>query len=183
MKARQRAALGRRLAGGERKTLGAAVARDVLDDPALVAPLIDCLDGDDAAVVSHAAHAVMRIGRDAPALVAPYADRLLAVLAAARQWEIGEQLPKVIVALPLTGDQTGLLADILVRQTGNPSNIAAASALSGLADLATKGRIEQAVALREIERALKSPRKALAARARRLVAASKWLRNLPKAHI
>ncbi|MBO6716626.1 MAG: hypothetical protein JJ913_01580 [Rhizobiaceae bacterium] len=159
-----------KLAGGDRKEVGAAasVAREVLDDPGLVRPLVDCLEDGDAAVVSHAAHAVMQVGRDEPNVFAPHADRLIAILRRCSQWEIGEQLPKVLAAVPITDDQTQQLADILVAQTGNPSNIAAASALSGLAELATTGRIDAAIARDAIERALASPRKALAARARRI---------------
>jgi hypothetical protein len=159
-----------RLAEGDRKTLGEAssVAREVLDDPALVRPLVDCLDDADAAVVAHAAHAMMQAGGDRPELFQPYSDRLLAVLSRCSQWEIGEQLPKVLAAMPLDDDQTQQLADILVRQTASPSNIAAASALSGLAELAASGRIPASIAEEEIEKALASPRKALAARARRI---------------
>lgn len=165
-----------RLANGDRKEVGEAssVAREVLDDPALVRALVDCLEDQDAAVVSHAAHALMQVGGDAPALFEPYADRLLIILKRCSQWEIGEQLPKVLSVMQLDDDQTQQLADLLVVQTANTSNIAAASALSGLAELAVTGRIDEATAREQLEKALHSERKALAARARRIMAKFGW---------
>ncbi len=162
--------LRQRLAQGDRKTLGEAssVAREVLDDPALAGPLIDCLEDEDEAVVAHAAHAVMQVGGDRPELFEPHADRLLAILGRCDQWEIGEQLPKVLAAMPLDDSRVRRLSDMLIAQTGASSNIAAASALSGLVDLAVRGRIPRAIAREQVDIALKSPRKALAARARRL---------------
>ncbi len=165
-----------RLANGDRKEVGEAssVAREVLDDPSLVRSLVDCLEDEDTAVVSHAAHVLMQVGGDAPALFQPYADRLLLILRRCSQWEIGEQLPKVLSVMQLDDDQTQQLADTLVVQTANKSNIAAASALSGLADLGATGRIDEAIAREQLDKALRSERKALAARARRITAKLGW---------
>ncbi|MBO6538627.1 MAG: hypothetical protein JJ969_04435 [Rhizobiaceae bacterium] len=168
--------LRQRLALGDRKEVGeaGAVAREVLDDPALTRPLVDLLEDVDEAVVAHAAHVVMQVGKDAPQLFEPHADRLLSLLRTCSQWEIGEQLPKVLVVIPLDDDQTQQLADMLVAQIDAKSNIAAASALSGLAELAQTGRIGEDVARSAIGTALASPRKALAARARRIAQKADW---------
>ncbi|MBO6726171.1 MAG: hypothetical protein JJ911_10970 [Rhizobiaceae bacterium] len=168
--------LRQRLALGDRKEVGeaGAVAREVLDDPALTRPLVDLLEDDGEAVVAHAAHVVMQVGKDAPQLFDPHADRLLSILRTCSQWEIGEQLPKVLAAIPLDDDQTQQLADMLTRQIDAKSNIAAASALSGLAELAQTGRISEDVARSAIGAALASPRKALAARARRIAQKAGW---------
>ena len=165
-----------RLLLGDRKEVAeaAAIAREVFDDPRLVRPLVDLLEDADEAVVSHAAHTLMQVGRDAPELFAPYADRLLSMLRTCRQWEIGEQLPKVLVVVPLNDDQTQQLADILTTQVDAKSNIAAASALSGLAELARTGRIPQQLGREAVSAALSSPRKALAARARRIAQETGW---------
>lgn len=172
----RRSGLRQRLALGDRKEVGeaAAITREVLDDPSLVRPLVDLLEDADEAVVAHAAHVVMQVGRDAPALFLPYADRLLSILRACGQWEIGEQLPKVLAVIELDDDQTQQLADLLAAQVDAKSNIAAASALTGLAELARTGRIGEDIARDAINAALASPRKALAARARRILQKAGW---------
>ena len=172
----RRSGLRQRLALGDRKEVGeaAAVAREVLDDPLLVRPLVDLLEDADEAVVAHAAHVVMQVGRDAPTLFVPYADRLLSILRACGQWEIGEQLPKVLAGIELDDDQTQQLADLLAAQVDAKSNIAAASALTGLAELARTGRIGDDIARGAINAALASPRKSLAARARRISQNADW---------
>ena len=58
----------------------------------------------------------------------------------------------------------GLLEDLL----DGSSAIGAASALTAIVDLARQGRVDHALAEQAIRRALASPRKAVAARARRL---------------
>lgn len=163
-------ALCRRLAEGARGEIANAteVAREVIDHPGLFSSLIDCLEDDDPAVVAHAAHAAMQVALDRIDLFDEMADRLIAVLREGAAWELGEQLPKILARLPLSATQAAELADILVAKLDEHSNIAAASALSALVDLADKGVVpaERVRALHET--ALTSPRKALAARARRL---------------
>lgn len=162
-----------RLAAGDRRALGeaAGVAREVLDDPGRLPLLIDCLDDEDGTVVSHAAHAAMQIARDRPGLFQPFADRLIDILAACREWEIGEQVPKILARLDLDAEQAARLRTVLERQLDATSAIAAASALTALVELAGRGLIDSVEAGRAVERALASPRKALAARARRLAGA------------
>ena len=159
-----------RLAEGDRRVVGAAgaVADQVRRDPDLVAELVGLLDDDDAAVVAHAAHAMMQVAGDNSAVFDPLADMLLDRLQQPRQWEIGEQLPKILVRLPLSATQSARLYEILLANMRNRSNIVAACSLQGIADLARDGRVDRGRTQAALDAALGSDRKALSARARRL---------------
>ncbi|MDA4847765.1 hypothetical protein [Hoeflea poritis] len=159
-----------RLKEGDRRVAGAAgaVADLVKGDPELLGALIGLLDDEDAAVVAHTSHALMQIAQDRSSLFDPFADALLDRLEQLRQWEIGEQLPKILVCLPLTDQQADKLCEILSANIQNRSNIVAACSLQGIVDLARDGRIESARARGVLDEALRSDRKALSARARRL---------------
>ena len=163
-------ALRRRLATGARGEIANAteIAREVIDHPGLLLPLIDCLEDDDPTMVAHAAHAAMQVSLDRIDLFDQMAGRLIAILREGAAWELGEQLPKILARLRLTGRQAEELTDILAAKLDDRSNIAAASALSALVDLAGQGLMpaERVRALHQA--ALESPRKALSARARRL---------------
>lgn len=160
------------LADGPRKEIGAAavVAGEILDTPQLVESVIALLTDDDPAVVAHAAHALMQVSLDEPTIFQTQIEVLLDVLEFGKQWEIGEQLPKILTRCDLTPAQAERCAGALEKNLQDKSNIAAASALSGLARLAEQQLIDDKVIQSAFETALNSPRKALAARARRLLA-------------
>ncbi len=159
-----------RLARGDRRELGAAaaVADDVIDNNVPVELLIDLLDDEDEAVVAHCAHALMQICGQRPQLFDPLIDRLLDQLTRPKQWEIGEQLPKVLVRAALSAAQAERLHTILVENMQNRSNIVAACSLQAIVDLAQDNRIAASLARNALNTALNCERKALAARARRL---------------
>lgn len=158
------------LAQGRRGETGHAttIARDVLDAPGFLLPLLDLLDDADPAVVAHAAHAVMQVAADRPDLFQPHADRLIDRLDPPAQWEIGEQLPKIVCELDLTPVQAARLAAVLEGRLEDRSAIAAASALSALVRLAERGLADPARVRGAHAAALASSSKALAARARRM---------------
>ena len=158
------------LARGDRRTTDAAgaVAGIVAQQPDLLPELIACLGDSDPAVVAHAAHAAMQLSERQPSLFDPHVDTLMAVLQSAGPWEIGEQMPKVLVRSRLSSQQCARLAEILLHNLDHRANIVAACSLQGLVDLAQDGRIDRTIARQAIDRALNSDRKALSARARRL---------------
>lgn len=158
------------LGEGDRRTLGRAteIARETLDNPLLVADLLICLRDEDETVVSHAAHAVMQVGAQAPGLFQPHVTEMIGILDRSRQWEVGEQLPKVLAELDLDAAGAGRLAAVLERRAEEGSAIAAASALSAMKRLTERDLVAPDTYARLVERALRSPRKAVAARARRL---------------
>ncbi|MEM9104815.1 MAG: hypothetical protein AAGC96_04100 [Pseudomonadota bacterium] len=159
-----------RLEEGDRRIVGAAgaVADEVRQNPALLSELVDLLGDTDPAVVAHTSHALMQIGLSDPSLFDPFVEILLDRLAVPAQWEIGEQLPKILVRTRLTENQAQRLFAILRNNTRNSSNIVAACSLQGIVDLARDGRASREDAENALEAAIKSDRKALAARARRL---------------
>lgn len=163
-------ALRKQLAAGQRGEIGEAalVARDILQTPQLAMAVIAALEDDDPAVVAHAAHALMQVWLDEPAIFDVHVEKLLDLYEAGTQWEIGEQLSKILVGCTLTEHQTDRLVDALLNNLQNKSNIVAACALSGLAVLADRGAISARICDAAIDAALNSPRKALAARARKL---------------
>ncbi|MCP4317151.1 MAG: hypothetical protein GY789_14345 [Hyphomicrobiales bacterium] len=160
-----------RLKEGDRRIVGAAcaVADQVRQDATLLPHLIKLLDDDDTAVVAHTAHALMQIAMDEPARFDPFVESLLDRLEQPRQWEIGEQLPKILVRAALTDAQVERLFGVLAANTRNKSNIVAACSLQGIVDLACDRRIEPQMAEKTLAAALTSDRKALSARARRLL--------------
>lgn len=168
-----------RLQEGDRRVPGAAgtVADGVHSDHALLPELISLLDDDDPAVVSHAAHAAMQVSSKDPALFDPHVGQLIDLLRNLKQWEIGEQVPKILTGCRLTAQQAADFSDILMVNLESRFNIVAACSLQALVDLASDGRIDRAKGIAAIERALDSPRKALSARARKL---QKVLNRLPE---
>ena len=168
-----------RLREGDRKEVGAAgsVADAVLGSPHLIDALIVLIEDEDPGVAAHAVHAAMQIGARRPALFDPHADRLIAMLDRMKQWEIGEQLPKILTRSKLSDDQVRLFHEILLRNIENRSNIVAACSLQAIVDLAAEGRIEKHDGRAALDKALASERKALSARARKLDRAAASLRR------
>lgn len=160
------------LGEGKRGEIGRAteVAREALDNPAMIGDLLSCLTHSDPAVVAHAAHAVMQIGASNVAPFEAHSDRLIDLLDGCSAWEIGEQLPKVLSELDLSQSRLQRLEPILIAQIDNRSAIASVSALSALARLAARGMVDSTKVERLVMTAAASPRKAVAARARRLIA-------------
>ncbi|MCR9134708.1 MAG: hypothetical protein NXI27_01835 [Alphaproteobacteria bacterium] len=168
-----------RLQEGDRRIPGAAgaVTDSVLSDHSLIPELVALLDDDDPAVVSHAAHAAMQVSSKDPALFDPHVGQLIDLLRKLKQWELGEQLPKLLTGCRLTAQQAAEVHDILTVNLESRFNIVAACSLQALVDLASDGRIDRAAGRAAIDRALVSPRKALSARARKL---QKILNRLPE---
>ena len=159
-----------RLGEGDRRVPGAAnaIADCVVSDFALMPDLIAHLDDDDPVIVSHAAHAAMQVSAKNPVLFDPYVGHLITLLRRMKQWEIGEQLPKILVGCKLTPLQAEEFSDILLTNLESQFNIVAACSLQSIVDLAVDDRISRDVAIQAQQHALASPRKALSARARKL---------------
>ncbi|MEX0343584.1 MAG: hypothetical protein AB3N20_01590 [Rhizobiaceae bacterium] len=171
MSKKPRGKLFAKLAEGTRGEVGRAgeVALEALDNPAIILELLDFLKSDDAAVVAHAAHAVMQIGKVRCDLFESHADRLIELLRNRSAWEIGEQLPKVLSEINLTTEQIAHLVPVLVRQIDDRSAIASVCALTALVRLSERQLFSASEVEKLVAKAALSPRKAVAARARRLM--------------
>ncbi|MEO4040478.1 hypothetical protein AAFN47_02600 [Hoeflea sp. CAU 1731] len=159
-----------RLHEGDRRETGSSetVAAMALSDFKVLGAVLECLDDTDPGVVSHAAHALMRVSEQRPELFVPSCDFLLERLARPKQWEIGEQLPKILVRMNLSDIQVETLVRTLERNITSEWSIVAACSLQAIVDLAMSGRIDAQRAKTHLDSALSSKRKALAARAHRL---------------
>jgi len=159
-----------RLKAGDRREIGAAgtIADAACECPDLLEPLISFLDEDDPVLVAHSAHALMQISGTDSGMFDEHVEDLLRHLAKPRQWEIGEQIPKILARTRMSDSQLGRLIRCLEDNLNDKSAIAAACALQAIVDLALEGRFDRQCATALLNEALGSDRKALAARARRL---------------
>lgn len=167
------------LAEGSRGSVAQSgkVPQAVVEDPALLETLIDCLQSDNATIVSHAAHALLTVSNMRLNLLAPHTDTLLAVLER-DQWEILEQLAKILPQLELSGAQRDRLTERLktVFYQGR-SSIARTCALQALVDMAHEDAAIRADAGEALAFALENGSKAMQARARRLLPKASWLKT------
>ncbi|MEM9194042.1 MAG: hypothetical protein AAGF12_33010 [Myxococcota bacterium] len=161
------------LAEGERRSVGRADEAAVLvrREPRRVEELLGCLaEGEDPALRAHAAHALMQVGRDAPEVLHPFADRLIHEVGADPQWELREQFSKVAVRLELSKRQAKAVAELFQDYLSDRHSIVRTCALQGLFDLSSDGRYPAASVRRMLQHAEETGSKAMAARARRLLA-------------
>ncbi len=94
------------LSQGDRKEIGRAgeVASIILETPPLLEDLLDCIVKGNETVRSHGAHALMQVGVRNPALLAPFEDELLGDIAGFDQWEVQQQLLKILPKLDFSKD-------------------------------------------------------------------------------
>ena len=162
-----------RLAVGSPGVVGAAdeIAREIEDDPDLLAVVVDALEDDDVGVRNRAANALDKATRRCPERLQPHAD---AVLEAARTDHGGATLRRLLplllgrLRLDLEGARR-VVAHCLPRSESGP--IATRSnALDALASMAALDPAIEAEVLPVLEAALDSPSPSHAARARRVLA-------------
>lgn len=159
------------LAEGKRGSVARAsdVMHYVRGKPEALGSLIEALSSSDATVVAHAAHACLSIFKACPDRLLPYRKALLAVLLQRDQWELIEQLTKILPQLGYSDEERqGLSARLMDVVENGASSIARTCALQGLVDLAAIDELYEANASQAIEYALESGTKAMKARARKL---------------
>lgn len=125
------------LAGGDRRSTGHSeeVAAEVLADDSLFPDLFEGLLSDDAIIRSRAAHALMQIAPTRPDLVRPYKEVLMQDVARIKQWEVREQLCKILPRLGLTRAEIAYAVEIFRGYLNDKSSIVRTCALQALADL------------------------------------------------
>lgn len=160
------------LAEGQRKEVARSpqVAEMAIGRPDMLPHLIECLWSQQPTVVSHAAHALMTISMDHCTLLAPHTSRLLEAYEL-EQWEIKEQIAKILPKLRLTEAQAARFLDAL-RHTlkHHKSGIARTCALQGVVEMAKVNPAFGEAALAALVFASEQGSKALQARARKLAA-------------
>ena len=165
------------LAEGERKAVARSteVARRVVADPSLLPCLIDFLLSENTIVVSHAAHALLTVSKRHINLLEPHKGELISVLSS-EQWEVQEQLGKILPRLSLDKPQQVTVwerfQDIFYNGT---SSIARTCALQALVDMGTNAEAYRGKAGKVIAYALENGSKAMQARARNLLKDIEWI--------
>ncbi len=160
---------------GSRKEVARAneVAAQILDTPPLIDSLLDCLCTGDETVRAHAAHALMQVGKQQADILHPVHSRLLKEIAPIQQWEVQEQLMKVLPLID-TSDQVVQLAK---RNLSHKSAIVRTCALQALFDLVQRipNRFNEVMHILQDCQNVHAP-KSLQARARKLSAKMKDLK-------
>ncbi len=88
---------------GPRNSKGHAdeVSKMILNEPSLLPELFHFLNSSNKALVSRAAHVLMQLSEKRPHLLANYKDQIISDFAKREQWEVREQMSKIIPTLPL----------------------------------------------------------------------------------
>lgn len=156
---------------GDRRTLGKStyVASLVQRKPSLAAELVNAILSKDKTAGAHAAHALLEVTQTDPEIIRPLRRRLLFEISAVDQWEVREQLCKVLPRLRLGPKERNMAAGIFVRYLADKSSIVGACALQGLADLAMIDPKRKPATRKLIEAAERSGTPAVRARARKLL--------------
>jgi len=109
--------IARRLSGGNPRSLAdvAAVIEAVLDDPAQLEELFDCLFCNDPIVRMRAADGLEKIAGQRPELMIPYLERLLGDVATIKQPSVQWHLAQILAQVPLDPDQRQRAIKVLKR--------------------------------------------------------------------
>ncbi len=160
-----------KLAGGERRSIGLAaeVAREVLEDSSLLETLIQGIFLHDPILRLRSAHALMRVAAEQPDLVQPYKELVMERMAPIDQWEVREQVCKILPGLVLSKEDIPKVVGIFQEYLEDRSSIVKTCAMQGLADLTEKApELEEEVRLL-IESLTLSGTPAMRARGRKLL--------------
>ncbi|HTP25961.1 MAG TPA: hypothetical protein VMK12_09920 [Anaeromyxobacteraceae bacterium] len=165
------------LQGGDRRSKGRAdaLATDALDDPGLVAELVEALLDRDEIVRLRAADALEKASAEKPELLAPHAATLLGPVADLEQhdvrWHVAQMLPR----LPLDGAGLRRAARVLAATLECKSRVARVLAMDALVELGDRAPQLREMAGRAVADALAAGSPAEQARARKLVKRRVWL--------
>ena len=125
------------LMGGERRSIGRAteVARRILDEASPLDEIFAGLLLDNVILRSRSAHVFFQISRERPEWVQPFLPRLLGEIALIPQWEVREQICKILPRLQLTTDDLDRTVRLFQTYLEDKSSIVKTCAMQGLCDL------------------------------------------------
>src|SRR5580700_5849490 len=159
------------LSGGDRRSIGRsnAAVKLVLQQPARLSELMECLWGEDPVLRMRAADAAEKVSAKKPRLLDRHKAELLGLLAESEQIELRWHLAAMVPRLHLTPAERQRAVTALHHYLNDRSSIVKTSALQGLADLAQddaalRGKVKQL-----LEDAVQSGTSAMRARARNLL--------------
>ena len=159
------------LRGGDSHVLhGVATVVDVvLHDHARFGELVACLDDADALVRMRAADAAEKITRDAPELLQPHADRLLALAASTEQPSLRWHLAQMLTRVRLSAEQQRAAIAAFRAYLDDKSAIVKVTALQALADLTLQDASLRRSIVPTIRKAMQSGTAAVRSRGERLL--------------
>ena len=161
------------LSQGSRKEIGRAteVASIIFESPPLLEALLDCIVEGNETVRSHGAHALMQVGTKSPEILTPYQDRILGDLLSLEQWEIQEQLLKILPGLDVPSGIRNLAVDHCRRQLNHKAAFVRTCALQAMVDFSRNDPALRDEARLLLKQAVKTGAKSMQARARHLLEA------------
>src|ERR1700684_98674 len=159
------------LQGGERRSIGRAdrIAATVLKDPSLFPELMAGLWSENPLVRMRAADGAEKVTRDNPALLQPFKNELLGLMAEATQQELRWHLATMIPRVALNIVERKLAASLLNGYLEDRSSIVKTFALQGLADLARSDASMLPTVTEMLREATRSGTPAMQARSRKLL--------------
>lgn len=158
------------LAEGDRKEIARSgeAAAAAAECPRTLAVLVAALFHNNKTIVSHAAHALMTLAENHLTLLDPHREGLARAYGL-EQWEVKEQLAKILPRLPFTpGEQGRLVEEFDETLKGHKSAIARACALEAMVQMARTDARFLPTAREALGYAGNAESKALQARARKL---------------
>ena len=159
------------LANGDRKEVARSteVAHQIIADPSLMPYLMEGLIHGDETTRSHAAHACLTISQENLELLEAVKDTLITALMA-DQWELLEQMAKILPQLDLDAHDVALVAGRLGDVfEDSKSSIARTCALEAMVHLSDQYPALKGASEAMLQYALEEGTKAMQARARKLM--------------
>ncbi len=159
-----------RLATGTTRDLGPTneVAREARTNPALVNQLVEALTDKRELVAHRASNALKKVQRSNPALLEPFAKRILQATLATEHMHTRWSLTIILGELPLRRRDKSLAIDIMFEALSSRSALQRTFALQALTNYAQSDPTLRARLHPILERALTDPSAAIRARARKL---------------
>jgi hypothetical protein len=145
-----------------------AAAAAAVADPPLIAVLLDGMHCDDAVVRMRAADAAEKAARERPELLAPHADAVIEIAAAADQQEVRWHAAQMLARTELSDERAADATRILEAYLADDSRIVQAWALSAITAIANEHPGLRQRARRLVHEKLESDDPSVSARARAL---------------
>jgi hypothetical protein len=159
------------LKDGDRRTIGRAgrVAAMVAKDPSLFPALIAGLWSENLVVRMRAADASEKVTRANPALLQPFKEELLGLMAETSQQELRWHLAAMVPRLSLNAQERQVATSLLKGYLDDRSSIVKTFALQGLADFARDDPSMRPTVTEMLREAARNGTPAMKARSRKLL--------------
>jgi len=160
------------LAEGDRKQIGRSgeIATIIVETPPLLEDLLNCLMDGDETVRAHGTHALMQVGIRHPELIEPFSGLILDKIAGLEQWEVQQQVLKILPKMKLSSGNRAIAIDHARRQLNHKAAFVRTDALQALADFSKSDPSLKKEVRAVLENASENGAKSMQARARRLLA-------------